>query len=355
MNLFVINRNGMISNMDKINIDWNNLSFRLTPTKTMYVAKTVIGQPWGDGEYLPYGPLSIYPAAGVLNYGQGIFEGLKAFRTSNGSVALFRPQENAIRFARGAERLCIPPVPEKKFIEVMMEIVRHNIDYLPPVGLGSLYLRPCLWGIGEILGVAEAPEYAFVVYASPVGNYFKGGEIIPVKFEVCDTFHRSATRGIGSTKFIGNYAPTLLSAVDAKKRGFAGNIYLDAVQEKYVEEAGVANFFCVKDGKLLTPQLSESILPGVTRASVIQLAREVLNLEVVEMKLPIATVLEAEECFCSGTAAVITPISSITYKNQETVFGGSQCGPITREIYNFLVKIQRGLVEDRFGWMEKIN
>ncbi len=192
---------------------------------------------------LPYGPLSISPAAGVLNYGQGLFEGLKAFRLADGSAVLFRPQENAVRFARGAERLCIPPVSEQGFVEVMKEIVRRNSDYLPPFGMGSLYLRPCLWGTGEILGMAEAPEYTFVVYASPVGSYFKGGEIIPVKFEVCEAFHRSATRGIGSTKFIGNYAPTLLSTAQAKQRGFAGSIYLDAIHEKYVEEAGVANFF----------------------------------------------------------------------------------------------------------------
>lgn len=319
----------------------------------MYVARTLAGGAWGKGAFVPYGPISLSPAAGVLNYGQGIFEGLKAFRTCRDEIVLFRPRENAFRFARGAERLCMPPVPEQYFMDVMVELVRQNRDYVPPFGLGALYLRPCLWGTGEILGVGAAPEYSFVVYVSPVGNYFKGGEISPVKFEVCETFHRSATRGIGSIKFIGNYAPTLLPTVAAKMRGFAGNIYLDAAHEKYIEEAGVANFFCVKDNKLLTPQLSESILSGITRASVIQLAREVLGLEVIEMQLPIETALQADECFCTGTAAVITPIGSITYKGQETVFNQSNAGLHTREIYDMLCKIQQGLAEDRFDWLVK--
>lgn len=337
------------------NIDWNNLSFRLTPAKTMYVAKTDAAQEWKKGEFVPYGPLSISPAAGVLNYGQGILEGLKACRTRNGDIVLFRPQENAARFESGARRMCIPPISQSHFVEAVIEIVRQNRDYVPPFGLGSLYIRPCAWGSGEILGMAPAPEYCFVIYVSPVGNYFKGGEISPVKFTVCDTFHRSAAKGVGSTKCIGNYAPTLLSTAEAKSRGFAGNIYLDTVHEKYVEEAGVANFFCVKDGKLFTPQLSESILPGIIRASVIQLAREVLHLEVVEMQLPVEAVLQADECFCTGTAAVVTPIGSITYKNQEHIYGQFSSGPITCQLYDVLTKIQQGVIEDRFNWLVKVN
>jgi branched-chain amino acid aminotransferase len=337
-----------------VNIDWNNLSFRLTPAKIMFVAKTTSNQDWGKGEYVPFGPLTISPAAGVLNYGQGVLEGLKAFRTINDEIVLFRPQENAIRFARGAKRLSIPPVKEQQFVEVMLELVRQNRDYVPPFGLGSLYIRPCIWGTGEVLGVAAAPEYTFVTYVSPVGNYFKGGEISPVKFEVCDSFHRSSTKGIGSTKYIGNYAPTILPTETAKQRGFAGSIYLDAVHDQYIEEAGIANFFCVKDNKLLTPQLSESILSGVTRASVIQLAREVLNLEVIEMQLPIEMALQADECFCTGTAAVVTPIGSITYKNREKVFDLVKSGTITAQVFDLLSKIQMGVVPDSFGWLVKV-
>ena len=335
-------------------IDWNNLSFRLTPAKTMYVARTGATEEWSKGEFVPFGPISISPAAGVLNYGQGIIEGLKAFRNFRWrrGVVPSRGKCHPVR-ARGATAMhSTHPIPH--FVEVMIEIVRQNIEYVPPVGLGSLYLRPCLWGTGEILGVAPAPEYCFSVYVSPVGNYFRSGAA-PVKFIVCETFHRSATRGIGGVKFIGNYAPTVLHSQQAKESGFAGTIFLDARHEKYVEEAGVANFFCVKGDKLLTPQLGESILSGVTRSSVMQLACEVLNMEVIEMQLPIETVLQADECFCSGTAAVITPIGSITYKGRETVFNHFNFGPRTRQIHDLLVKIQQGLIEDSFGWLVKVS
>ncbi len=336
------------------NIDWNNLSFRLTPTKTMYMARTA-SELWPQGEYLPYGPIGFWPAAGVLNYGQGILEGLKAYRTKSGQIVLFRPIENAKRFAISAERLSMPPVPIQHFLEVMIEIVRQNREYVPPIGLGSLYIRPCLWGTGAILGMAPAPEYSFVVYTSPVGNYFKAGAIEPVKFQVCEDFHRSAPKGIGSAKFAGNYAPTLSSTIQAKKLGYAGNIYLDAVHEQYVEEAGVANFFCVKDGKLLTPQLSKSILAGVTRASVMQLAREILGLEVLETKLSLETVLTADECFCTGTAAVVTPIGVIAYAGKEYVFQQNKTGSMTQKLYELLVNIQQGAVEDRYDWLVPVD
>ncbi|MBS0352274.1 MAG: branched-chain amino acid aminotransferase [Proteobacteria bacterium] len=340
--------------MEKVNIDWHNLTFKLTPAKTMYVSKTSHDQPWPKGEFVPYGPITISPAAGVLNYGQGIFEGLKAFRNVNDEVVLFRPQENAIRFARSAERICMPPVPEEFFVDVMKQIVRENIEYIPPLSAGSLYLRPCLWGTGEVLGIGMAPEYTFIVYVSPVGNYFKGGAITPVKFMVCEDFHRSAAKGVGNVKFIGNYAPSLKSIYHAKKLGFAGSLYLDAVHEKYVEEAGVANFFCVKNKKIYTPQLSDSILAGVTRASVIQLAREELGLEVIETQLPLETVLESEECFCSGTATVVTPIQAIFHKDKEFNYGPYGDNSITCQIHEMLTKIQHGVIEDKYSWLVKI-
>jgi branched-chain amino acid aminotransferase len=335
--------------------DWKNLGFRLTPTKTMFIEKIQNGENWGVGEFVPFGPISISPAAGVLNYGQGLFEGLKAFYRPDGEVVLFRPQENAIRFRRGAERLCIPPVPVEYFIKIVKEIVRRNREYIPPFDAGSLYIRPCLWGTGEILGLGPAPEYCFSVFVSPVGSYFKDGKIEPIKLEVCDTFHRSAALGIGGTKFIGNYAPTLLPITDAKNRGFASCIFLDTVHHTYLEETGVANFFYVKDGKLFTPQLNSSILPGVIRDSVIQLAKEKLNLEVIEIPLPITAVLAADECFCTGTAAVVTPIGSITYQGRETVFGQFSPGPLTQQIYDELVQIQQGLTEDRYAWLVKVD
>jgi branched-chain amino acid aminotransferase len=351
MNLSGGRKDGIIASMQTAKIDWANLGFRLNPAKTMYVAKTNADQQWEPGEFVDFGPLSISPAAGVLNYGQGILEGLKAFRTQSGKIALFRPRENAVRFVRGAQRLCMPPIPEQHFVDTLVEIVRRNRDYVPPCEFGSLYVRPCLWGTGEILGVGRAPEYCFVVYVSPVGHYFKNNPMEAVKFEVCDQFHRSAPRGVGSVKYIGNYAPTILLAEQARQRGFAGNLYLDAAHNQYVEEAGVANFFCVKGNQLLTPQLSESILSGVVRASIIQLAQEMLGMEVVETRLSIDTVLEADECFCSGTAAVVTPIGSITYQGREIVFGQANAGPKTRQLYQLLTAIQQGLAEDRFQWL----
>lgn len=334
-----------------VNIDWDSLGFQLTPAKIMYIATVTPGRPWGAGEFVPYGPFSLSPAAGVLNYGQGLIEGIKASRTQDGRICLFRPDQNALRFALGAERLAMPPLPPDRFVEIMVEMVRRNQEYVPPVGLGSLYIRPCLWGTGPILGMGAAPEYTFSVYASPVGHYFKKGGIVPVKFEVCETFHRSAAKGMGGTKYIGNYAPTILPTAEAKQRGFSGHIYLDAVHETYIEEAGIANFFCVKGNCLMTPQLSDSILPGVIRASVIELAKKILGMEVVEARLAIETALTADECFCTGTAAVVTPIASITYQQKETVYQAFQTGPRTQQIYQLLTKIQQGILEDRFQWL----
>lgn len=339
----------------EMNIDWHKLTFKLNATKTMFLAKTSEDGKWMKGSFLPFGPISMSPAAVVLNYGQGLIEGLKAHRLSNGQIVLFRPEENAKRFTEGAERLCIPPVTLEFFLEIMHELVRQNEELVPPSGLGSLYIRPCLWGTSPILGVAPATEYTFVVYCSPVGNYFKGGEITPVKFEICDSFHRSAPLGVGHTKFIGNYAPTLLPSMQAKEQGFAGNIYLDAAYHQYIEEAGIANVFCIKGNRLLTPRLSQSILSGVTRASVIELAREVLHLEVVEEPLAVQVLLEADECFCTGTAAIVTPIGSLTYQGREKIFQGFSTGPYTRKLYDNLVGIQTGGIDDTRGWLVEVQ
>ncbi len=336
-------------------VDWHKLTFKLNATKTMFLAKTSEDGQWMEGSFLPFGPISMSPAAVVLNYGQGLIEGLKAHRLWNGQIVLFRPEENAIRFVEGAERLCIPPVSEEYFLEIMHELVRRNEELVPPSGLGSLYIRPCLWGTSPILGIAPATEYIFVVYCSPVGNYFKGGDIMPVKFEVCNSYHRSAPLGVGHTKFIGNYAPTLLPAAQAKEQGFAGNIYLDAVHHQYVEEAGIANVFCVKANRLLTPSLSPSILSGVTRASVIELAHEVLHMEVVEEPLPLHTLLEADECFCTGTAAIVTPIGSLAYQGREKIFQGFNTGPYTQKLYDNLVGIQTGRIADTRDWLVKVQ
>lgn len=336
-------------------IDWKNLTFRLTPTQTMYVAKTNLSHEWEEGQYIPYGPISLSPAAGVLNYGQGVYEGLKAHRTPDGRIILFRPEKNAERFQQGAKRLCMPPISIKQFINTVVQIVQENREYVPPLGMGSLYVRPCLWGSGAVLGMAAAPEYSFVVYASPVGNYFGGGKIVPVKFLVSEAYNRSVRKGTGNIKCIGNYAATLLPTSLAKGEGYMGTIFLDAIEETYIEEAGVANFFCIKNNKLLTPKLNECILSGVTRESIIHLAREVLGLEVLEIPLSIKTALDADECFCSGTATVVTPIGSITYQGQEKVYNEASVGPWTQKLYELLLGIQQGVIEDPFKWTMDID
>src|SRR3990167_416093 len=336
-----------------VELDWDSFGFSLTPTKTMFVATTKAGHSWEKGHLLPFGNLSLSPAACILNYGQGIFEGMKALKTQAGEFVLFRPRENARRFSQGAERFCMPAVPEEFFLRAIKKIVRENRDWITPYKKGSLYLRPCLWGTGPILGVAPAQEYSFVIYTSPVGRYFKSG-LETIKVLVSDDVDRAAPRGTGDVKFIGNYAGTLASLQQAKANGFQGCIYLDAKTNQYIEEVGSANFFCVVDNTLITPKLG-SILPGVTRDSVIRLARELLHLTVVETDITVQEANSASECFCVGTAAVVTPIGSITYRGKETVFHRHETGPLTRKIYDTLRQIQLCEREDVFNWVERVS
>ena len=334
-----------------VQIDWDKLTFRLTPAKTMFINHCRFDEPWKAGRYVPYGPIRLSPAAAVLNYGQGIFEGLKARRTKQNNIVLFRPIENAKRLAIGATRTSMPPYPIEDFVTVMHEIVRRNIEYVPPYKKGSLYIRPCLWGTGEILGVAPSSEYTFLTFVSPVGSYYHG-DLEPIKLVVSDV-HRAAPKGLGNIKFIGNYAGGLQPANAAKARGYSGCVYLDAKEERYVEEVGTSNFFCVINGELLTPSLN-SILPGITRESVIQLARDVLKLTVIERNISIDEALSAEECFCTGTAAVVTPIGVMHYKNKDTTINNFEVGPYTRQLYELLTGIQLGDREDTFHWISSI-
>ena len=334
-------------------IDFDNLSFAFTPTDTMFVSTCKADGVWDAGAYLPYGNIAIPPAAGVLNYGQGLFEGLKALRTRAGRIVLFRPGENARRLTGGAERLCMPAFPVERFVEAVKNVVRKNADYVPPYGKGSLYIRPCLWGTGPILGVAPAPEFTFVIFVSPVGPYFKTGSK-PIRLEITREFHRAAGKGTGSIKCIGNYAGGMLPARESKARGFNECLYLDATEEKYIEEVGAANFFCVKGRMLMTPRLG-SILPGITRKSVLQIAGDVMGLETVEKNIPVDEVLSADEAFCTGTAAVISPIGSITCDGRETVYNGFQVGRITQDLYDRLTRIQLCEEKDRFGWVVAVE
>jgi branched-chain amino acid aminotransferase len=316
----------------------------------MYVTKCKRGDNWNTGELVPYGNISISPASTVLNYGQGLFEGMKAYKTDGGRILLFRPEKNAERAAKGCLRLSMPEIPKNVFMDAVKKIVNDNSDYIPPTEKGALYIRPIIFGSAEGLGVAPSTEYTFIIYCSPVGPYFKGG-LSPIKLIVSTDYHRAPLKGTGGVKAIGNYVPGMLPSGNAKKMGFAEIIYLDAAEEKYVEEVGAANFFAIKDGNIITPELTGSILPGITRDSVIRIAKEKLGMNIEERRISIDEVMEADEVFCAGTAAIISPIGSIKYNNKEHIFSNGDVGNITRKLYDILTGIQFGTDSDPFDWI----
>ena len=339
--------------MKSNDIDLNNLTFSFTKTRSMYVARCELGSEWKSGSIVPFDDLQISPAAGVLNYGQGLFEGMKAYKWNNGKIVIFRPEKNAERAARGCSRLSMPEIPANLFLDAAKKVVRDNADYIPNTKQGALYVRPIIFGSGAGLGVAPSTEYTFVVYVSPVGPYFKGG-LAPIRLIVTNDYHRAPLKGTGGVKAIGNYVPGMLPSGLAKKQGYAEVIYLDAAEEKYIEEVGAANFFAIIDGKIITPELTGSILPGVTRESVLHLAHEKMGMEIEERRISIDEALSAEEVFCAGTAAIIAPIGSINYQGKEHIFSEGMVGKITKGLYDELTAIQFGTGKDEFEWMTEI-
>ena len=332
------------------NINFDDLTFTFTETRSMYVTKCKQGDDWDTGELFPYGNISISPASTVLNYGQGLFEGMKAYRTNDGRILLFRPEKNAERAAKGCLRLSMPEIPKNIFMDAVKKVVNDNSDYIPPTEKGALYIRPIIFGSAEGLGVAPSTEYTFMVYCSPVGPYFKGG-LSPIKLIVSTDYHRAPLKGTGGVKAIGNYVPGMLPSGNAKKKGFAEIIYLDAAEEKYVEEVGAANFFAIIDGKIITPKLTGSILPGITRDSVMHIAKEKLGIDIEERRISIDEVMKADEVFCAGTAAIISPIGSITYNDKEYIFSNGDVGNVTRKLYDILTGMQFGTDSDPFNWI----
>ncbi|MHA1383926.1 MAG: branched-chain amino acid aminotransferase [Candidatus Helarchaeota archaeon] len=339
--------------MTDVNIDWDNLGFDFMPTRAMFVSKWEESTGWDEGKLVPFGNIEISPAAGVLNYGQGLFEGLKALRTKENKIVLFRPIDNGIRLKNGCERLLIPPYKPEKFVEDVKKTVKANEDYVPPYGKGALYIRPILIGTGPVLGVAPAPSYHFIIFVVPVGPYYKEG-FNPIKLAITE-FHRAAPRGTGGIKTLCNYAGSMLPAKKVKEKGYNQELYLDAANNKYIEEVGTANFFCVIDNVLMTPKLTGSILPGNTRASIIEIARKKLNMKVEERYITVDEVLKASEVFCSGTAAVVTPIGSLFYKGKDYIFNDFKVGSITQKLYDLLTKIQLQEEEDIFGWVTEVE
>ena len=341
-------------NLRKANINWDSLGFNPIETRSMFIANCPIDGKWESGSLVPYGKIELSPAAGVLNYGQGVFEGTKAYHTSKDNIVMFRIGRNARRMAWSTERLCIPKMDPDFFVEAVTKTVKDNLDYVPPYGKGSLYVRPIVWGTAPAIGVRAVSDYTFVVFVSPVGSYFKDG-IKPLNLKVETDYHRAAARGIGNAKAIGNYSASLYPLTKAKKEGYDEVIYLDSVEGQRIEELGSANLFICKDGVIKTPKLSGSILDGVTRNSVCRIAKDVLDINVEETDIHIDELLEADEVFCTGTAVVVAPVGMVTYQNKVHHFSGGGIGPITNKCKETLTSIQREEITDPFGWVLKIK
>jgi branched-chain amino acid aminotransferase len=337
-----------------VSIDWNKLGFSYMKTPFRFIARWKDGQ-WDQGHLTEDNTMHISESSAALHYGQQCFEGLKAYRTRDGRVQLFRPDQNAQRMQHSCDRVLMPQVPEDMFIDACQKVVKANIDYVPPYGTGAtLYLRPFVIGIGDTIGVKPAPEYIFSIFCLPVGPYFKGG-LTPVNFTVSD-YDRAAPYGTGAAKVGGNYAASLMPHAEAVNKGFADCIYLDPLTHTKIEEVGAANFFGItRDNEFVTPK-SPSILPSITKYSLLHLAENYLNMKASERDVFIDQLDVFAEAGACGTAAVITPIGGIDYKGKLHVFySETEVGPMTKKLYDTLCGIQFGDVEAPEGWIFKMK
>lgn len=341
--------------MAKKDIDWQNLPFGYIKTDYRYVSNFKDGK-WDDGELTTDANVVLNECAGVLQYAQTAFEGLKAYTTEDGRVVVFRPDLNAERMMDSARGLEMPPFPKERFLDAVKQVVKANIDWVPPYGSGAtMYIRPYLFGSNPVIGVKPADEYQFRILTTPVGPYFKGG-VKPITIRVSD-FDRAAPHGTGNIKAGLNYAMSLHAIVDAHQQGFDENMYLDPKTRTKVEETGGANFlFVTKDGKVVTPK-SDSILPSITRRSLIQVARDYLGLEAEEREVYLDELKDMAECGVCGTAAVISPVGKVVDHGQEICFpaGMNAMGPITQKLYDTLTGIQMGRLEAPEGWVVEIK
>ena len=341
--------------MDNKNIDWANLGFGYIQTDKRFVANYKDGA-WDEGTLTEDPNVVLNECAGVLQYAQTVFEGMKAYRTEDGRVVCFRPDLNASRMADSAKRLEMPPFPEDRFVQAIVDTVKANIDYVPPYGSGAtLYIRPYMFGSNPVIGVKPADEYQFRILCTPVGPYFKGGAK-PITIKVSD-FDRAAPHGTGHIKAGLNYAMSLHAIVTAHKEGFDENMYLDAATRTKVEETGGANFiFVTKDGKVVTPK-SNSILPSITRRSLMVVAKDILGLEAEEREVYFDEVKDFAECGLCGTAAVISPVGKINDHGKEICFpsGMEKMGPVIQKLYDTLTGIQMGRIEGPEGWLKVIE
>lgn len=340
--------------MEKKNIDWGNLGFSYMQTDKRFVANYKDGA-WDEGGLVDDPMITMSECACVLQYAQTCFEGIKAYTTEDGRIVTFRPDLNAKRMADSARRLQMPVFPEDRFVEAVVETVKANRAYVPPFGSGAtLYIRPFMFGIDSIIGVKPATEYQFRIFTTPVGPYFKGGAK-PITIRVSDV-DRAAPHGTGDIKAGLNYAMSLYNIVDAHQQGFDENLYLDPGTRTYVEETGGANFvFITKDGKFVTPK-SDSILPSVTRRSLMVVAKDYLGMEVEERPVRKDELKDFAECGLCGTAAVISPVGKIVDHGEEICLpsGMEDMGPVTKKLYDTLTGIQMGRIKAPEGWIKEI-
>ena len=341
--------------MEKKNIDWGNLGFGYVKTDYRYVSNFKNGA-WDEGGLITDDTVTISECAGVLQYAQTVFEGMKAYTTEDGHIVTFRPDLNGERMENSARRLEMPVFPKDRFVKAVVETIKANAAYVPPYGSGAtLYVRPYMFGSNAVIGVKPADEYQFRVFTTPVGPYFKGGAK-PITIRVSD-FDRAAPCGTGHIKAGLNYAMSLHAIVDAHKQGFDENMYLDSKTRTKVEETGGANFiFVTKDGKVVTPN-SDSILHSITRRSLIYVAQHYLGLEAEEREIYFDEVKDFAECGLCGTAAVISPVGKIVDHGKEICFpsGMEKMGPVTQKLYETLTGIQMGRIEAPEGWIQVIE
>ncbi|MBO5130194.1 MAG: branched-chain amino acid aminotransferase [Oscillospiraceae bacterium] len=340
--------------MERNNIDWSNLGFGYIQTELRYVSNYKDGQ-WDQGGLTKDATVTMNECAGVLQYAQTCFEGLKAYTTADGRIVCFRPDLNAARMIDSCLQLKMPPFPEERFLDAVRQTVKANAHWVPPYGSGaSLYIRPYMFGSNPVIGVKPATEYQFRLFVTPVGPYFKGG-VKPLTVRISD-LDRAAPRGTGHIKAGLNYAMSLYNIVDAHEQGYDENIYVDSATRTYIEETGGANIiFITKDGKLVTPK-SDTILPSITRRSIVQVAKDYLGMEVEERPVALSEIDQFAECGLCGTAAVISPVGKIVDHGREIIFpsGMNDMGPVTKKLYDTLRDIQMGKITSPDGWIMEI-
>jgi len=341
--------------MTKKNLDWENIGFQYHETDKRYIANYENGS-WGEGQLISDPNIVINESAGIMQYCQQVFEGLKAYTAKDGSIVTFRPDLNAERMVQSARGLKIPAFPEERFLEAVDQVVEANQDWVPPYGTGaSLYLRPYIFATTPVIGIKPAKEYQFRLYSTPVGPYFKGGAK-PITLTVSQ-YDRAAPRGTGHLKAGLNYAMSLKTTVKAHEDGFDENLFLDAATRSYIEESGGANIILITDDKKLITPKSNSILPSITKRSIIYLAENYLDLEVIERKVKFEELENFVEAGLCGTAAVISPIGKIVNGEQEIEFsnGMNKVGPTIKKLYETLTKMQLGVMDAPEGWIRRIK